>query len=88
MQNYSCFLFLLIRECRQRPDVISAGALFTRSAHSHSFVCTSSLFTSNISISLMIRSAMVLLFAQIIRRDIRSKGPPKRQSAAFSIYAV
>lgn len=34
MQNYSCFLFLLIRECRQGPDVISAGALLTRSAHS------------------------------------------------------
>lgn len=36
----------------------------------------------------MIRFAMAASFAQIIRRDIRSKGPSKRQSAGFSIYVV
>lgn len=31
---------------------------------------------------------MMSLFAQSIRRDISSKGPPERQMTRFSIYAV
>lgn len=57
--------------------VISLVNLLTQ-WHSHFFCgCTSSLVTSNISISLMIRSAIILLFAQTILRDIKSNGPPK-----------
>lgn len=52
--------------------------------HTHFFVIgTSSLVTGNISISFLILSAITLLFAESILRDIKSNGPPEVSNKTF-----
>lgn len=85
--NYSWFL--LIKTINQDSEIRGdQHRSFIGALGPHFFVCTSSLVTSKISISFMIRLAMTSSLAQSIRRDIRSKGPPEGKITPFSIYAV